>query len=232
MSDMSILYNAVNDFCLKRRDARRAYLQTLKQIDDLKGSRRYDEEKERARVARASAVSVAKIKAQSTVDRVLARMMERAGAIELEPPTEKQMAVLNYLEKRKTLTQNEVEAAANTLKDSGLALELLRQLAQDRGVNFPLISLKNVKRSLTLDEAKSAVSELARTCGSIFADDDGANDIRKLTARWHSIRYGGGVAVDPAVFDQGDSKVFESESDFYSQVLGVDADAFSRAVDG
>ena len=114
MSDMSLLYYAVNDFCLKRRDARRAYLQTMQEIEDLKGSRRYDEEKERARVARASAVSVAKIEAQSTADRVLARMMERASAIELEPPTEKQMATLNYLEKRKTLSQNEVEAAANT----------------------------------------------------------------------------------------------------------------------
>jgi hypothetical protein len=226
MSNTSRLFDAINGYCKVRQAARRDYINRKRELETAHGSQFYADELEKARVKRESVLSVARIEARSVADNILATMMQKAGEIQLEPLTDAEMRVIEYLERRDTLSQDEVMMAANNLKHSGLGLELLRQMAKKKGVQFPLISTAEVKSQLTIDGAKAAISDLAQTCGDILKDETGANEVRRLTAAWHNAKYGGGAAADPDDLPEG--TVYTDEADFYNRVLSVPYETFAR----
>lgn len=229
MSNMTELYQVVSKFCDLRRQERRKFLQRREELESAKGSRYYDDEIKKAREQRQAVLSAARREAQSAADVILARMMDKAEALQLEPLTPEQMSVVQYLQMRKTLTDAEVTMAANSLKESGLGLQLLRELAQDRGVQHPFISMKDVKSGMTIETARQEVANLARFCSSVFADLDGANTIRRMTAKWHSNVYGGSIDFDPDELPE--EATFTSEQDFYKKALDVTYEAFARFAD-
>lgn len=226
MSNTGRLFDAINGYCKVRQAARRDYINRRQELEAAHGSQYYKDELEKARVKRESTLSVARIEARSVVDATLATMMQKAGEIQLEPLTDDEMRIIEYLERRDTLSQDEIMMAANNLKHSGLGLELLRQMAKKKGVQFPLISTAEVKSQLTIDGAKAAISDLAQTCGDILKDETGANEVRRLTAAWHNAKYGGGAAADPDDLPEG--TVYTDEADFYNRVLSVPYETFAR----
>ena len=226
-TNTSTLYRAVRDFTVKRAEAREAYIRHMRDIEDLEGSARYEQERASAAKTREQTVDAAAADARKVIQAAVSAMEKNARSMELKAPSDEQLRLLQLLSMRSRLSQNEVTQAANALGDCGAALEALRDVAAARGVQYPLIAFpENV--SLSIDQAINTLKSICAGVDKVLNEKTGADPTRLLTAQLHQRHYGGDF--DPDTFPA--AKLYDSEQDFFSSLTSVSYPALCAAFNG
>lgn len=226
-TNTSTLYRAVRDFTVKRAEAREAYIRHMRDIEDLEGSARYEQERASAAKTREQTVDAAAADARKVIQAAVSAMEKNARSMELKAPSDEQLRLLQLLSMRSRLSQNEVLQAANTMGDCGAALEALRDIASQRGVEYPLVYSENVK-SLSIDQAINSLKSVCAAVDKILDEKTGADPVRLLTAQLHQRHYGGDF--DPDSFPT--ARLYDSEQDFFSSLTSIPYQALCAAFNG
>lgn len=224
MTNTEYLYNAMKRFTEARAAARETYLQTMKKYETAKGSPYYTEQKDKAMKVRNDAVEAAKAECVKTVDNALSLMRRTSGERPMKAPTEEQLRILQMLKMRKTVTPNELQAAANAMDGNGAALAVLNEIAHEQN-HTPRNYTAMATDGLPAAAADEAITTLTKACKSIL--ESGVNRAARIAAD-HNARING-VKVDPDDLPQ--EKPYASERDFYERAMPwTPFDVFSKAV--
>ena len=224
MTNTEYLYNAMKRFTDARTAARETYLQTMKKYETAKGSPYYTEQKDKAMKVRNDAVEAAKAECVNTVNNALSLMRKTSGARPMKAPTEEQLRILQMLKMRKTVTPNELQAAANAMDGNGAALAVLNEIAHEQNHtprNYTAMSTDGLPTAA----ADEAIKNLQQACTGIL--ESGVRRAARIAAE-HNARING-VKVEPDDLPQ--EEPYSSERDFYERAMPwTPFDVFAKAV--
>ncbi len=224
MNRTEILYSAMKDFTDAQRAARDEYMKTMQPLETAKGSAFYADAREKADNARREAVEAAKKKAADTVDVMLASMRKANSARKLPAPTTEQLNLLQTLKMRKSVTSEELEAAAHTMDGNGAGLAVLQEIAQENGHIFQHFTEQS-KDGLPIAEGERAINSLLAACRRVL-NGDGSSRAASLAARRNARM--NGVEYNPD--DLLQEAPYENERDFYERSISANYDKFAQAV--
>lgn len=239
MTNTEYLYQAMKKYQTARSAARDDYMQTMKNLENAKGSVYYDEQREKAIKKRNDAVAAAQVECTKTVDNALAYMRSAISSRKMEAPTDDMLRILQMLSMRTSITKAELDTAANAMNGNSTALAVLEDLARKHevlGVNYA--SMCN--NGLSPERATQTLREITKTLAHRINDTVGASRAAQLAAAYHERRYGSGTpardfestlassyhAKKPTgkpvdLDDLPQEAPYQSEQDFYSGIVNV-----------
>ena len=227
MSRTKELFEAVDAYMQTRSDAREEYFLMGRRYEKAKGSPFYDEQMAAAKEKRAQTMEAAQAAARTKVREILSEMYEQAGKITMRAPTPEMLNILQVLRLKDHPTLNDLNEAANALKDSGLCLSVLDEIAIKNKIYTGNKYASMATEGISMEQAREAIRSVAENCERIIKNTHGGNTMRTEFAEQHARHYGGKVnyADIPA------EPRFRGVSDFIEQVSGVSYEAFRKAVD-
>ena len=227
MSRTKELFEAVDAYMQTRSDARERYFLTGRRYEKAKGSPFYEEQMTAAKEKRAQTMEAAQAAASAKVREIISEMYEQAGKITMRAPTPEMLNILQTLKLKEHPTLNDLNEAANALKDSGVCLSILDEIALKNKIYTWKKYASMATEGISMEQAREAIRSVAENCESIIKNTHGGNTIRTELAEQHARLYGGTVNYA----DIPPERCFEGVADFYEHVCPVGYDAFSRAVD-
>lgn len=111
------------------------YARKMESADRFKGSEGYKELKHQATAARDAALKTERERALKSFREITAAMRENITSRKITAPTSEQLAILQALRMRGSLTADEIKQAANNMQGCPLALSVLRDLASGLDMN-------------------------------------------------------------------------------------------------
>ncbi len=227
MSRTKELFEAIDAYMQTRSDAREEYFLMGRRYEKAKGSPFYDEQMTAAKEKRAQTMEAAQAAARAKVREILSEMYETAGKITMRAPTPEMLNVLTVLKLKEHPTLNDLNEAANALKDSGVCLSILDEIALKNKIYTGKKYASMATEGISMEQAREAIRSVAENCESIIKNTHGGNTIRTELAEQHARRYGGTVNYS----DIQPEARFQGVEDFYEHVCPVGYDTFSKAVD-
>ena len=116
-----------------------------------------------ATAARDIAVTAEKENLVRAIREIVGNMRDAARAHKITPPTQSQLAILEVLRMRKTVTKNEIQQAENNLKDCAIALETLHEIAHEHGIMYT-----GKREAMTIDYVLQRVNSMERAVYSML----------------------------------------------------------------
>ena len=110
------------------------YTRAMESAERFKGSEGYKELKQKAEDARAAALDAERKTARKAFSEIIPAMREAVTSRKITPPTPEQLAILQALKMRDSLTADEIRQAANNMRECPLALSVLGDLAKSKGL--------------------------------------------------------------------------------------------------
>ena len=138
MKQTERFYNHVRWFKDAQNEIESEYSRTLADAERFKGSEAYREIKAKADETRAAALKKERQTAYKAFREIFAAMRANVTGRKITPPTQEQLAILQALKMRTSLTADEVKQAANCMSDCPLAVSVLSDLAKDKGLKVHL----------------------------------------------------------------------------------------------
>lgn len=225
MSNTNSLYWAIREYQEARCTAREEYLSCLRRIENTKGSRFYDEQVSAAKKKRAEAVGAAQAAARTAANAVIRSMRERIDSLSLSAPSEEAIRIIDLLEKRVNIGENEMRSAAVAMRGNGSALLRLQEMARERGI-VGIDFLGMVDEKLSYKDAVKALESTVDSCGQILNNTSGADHNFEYVKKLNRLR--NGADYDPDDLPQ--ERTFENEAEFIEAVSHVRPELFSEAV--
>lgn len=231
------LFDALRSFDNVRRLNREEYLKWAKAHEQYKGSEGYSKDRAEAERKRKAADDSAREAAEKKIFDCLKRMKENAGSVALVPPTPEQIAILQVLSMRTSMTRAELESAAQSMNGNALCLSALNDIADK---HFPKTDTKNVPLDMRyhnnyLKYAKGMSSgAVEKTLEDIAY---GIRDILKSPVKAHILeraeinknKFGNKYHID----DLPQREELVSERQFYNDYVSAEQyDDFMKAVNG
>lgn len=198
MGYLQTLETCANTYLRRVDEANTAHTQRLAELEPLKGSRRYSEEAEEAKRRHDAAIETAKHSFRESSSLCIDRMREHLAGRTLEPPTEEQMRLLEALRHREKITDEELCAAARSLRGSAVALEELSEIGKRTGSRCRDFATEYSDQIPTAT-ASAIIGNLSQT----------VSDLLESTARpgvyrsaMHHFEHHGGDAPEPRLMPQ------------------------------
>lgn len=154
-----------NDWCKYRAGLREIWAsfdQGMKEIEPMKGSRRYTERCEELRAERDDAVHDLQTEFQNEFSVTIAGMRESVNTRPAAPPTAAQLAVLQTLSLRKQISIEELKMAEQSMNGNDLALSTLQDLAAAKGVHYRIPTTKKDLILRHIDDLADSASRLLK----------------------------------------------------------------------
>lgn len=133
IKNSDLFYSRAAEFQSKRKDIIDTYESTLAKLEKAKGSQLYTEETEKAAKTRDAALEALQSEYRDYFRISLDAMSEANGKRGVTPPTADQIAILQALKMRDSLTQRELDRAANNCADNAVAMGVINELAKKNG---------------------------------------------------------------------------------------------------
>lgn len=227
MSLTKDLFDVIDTYMQTRSEAREEYQLMGRRYAKAKGSPYYDEQMETARKKRAQTMEAAQASARAKVKEIISAMYEQADKITMRSPTPEMLAIIQLLKLKEHPSKNDLDEAANALRESGVCLSILDEIAAKNkiyvGKGYASLATEGISMAL----AKEAIRGVAAGCESIIKNTHGSNTIRTQVAEQHAARWGGQVNYD----EFPEEPRFDGVVDFIEHVSSVDYNAFHKAVD-
>ena len=154
-----------DDWCKYRTGLREIWAsfdQGMKEIEPMKGSRRYTERLEELTRERDNAIHNLQAEFQNefsvTIEEMRKSVVERPAA----PPTAAQLAVLQTLNLRQRVSVEELEMAERSMNGNDLALSTLQDIAVTKGVNYRIPTTKKDLIMRHIDDLADSASRLLK----------------------------------------------------------------------
>lgn len=224
MSNSDKFYNLMQEYQDERKRAVDEYEHRRTELERTRGSLFFDEETAKNIDKKNTALENLQMKFFPAFQFTFNEMNEANSKRGMQPPTQEQLNLLAALRMKQNLTETDYISAAHTLADNGLALNLLQELARERG------SLHNymkygTSKELSVPTVEQALKNLWDSVNDFLRFD--TTKASRLNRR-HQERYG-------ATAELNKRQIFNTKTEMFSQIAGFSEDdtkAFCAAVDG
>lgn len=210
-----------------RHKARSGYLDRMRELEPMKGSEYYKEEARRAKETMDAVLAGCK-SYHGEFRIILDDMRENASNRALTAPSEGQERICRMLAMKNTLTKDDLVGAARACKDSPLALDILDDMAREKGVaNFHADEYSD-NSVMTDSTVKEVIDSLEAGLADFLASD--RKRAARLSARFQAMNYG--TEIDEMKLAERD--LFSNEAGCLAEIGGLTGDryrAFVEAVD-
>jgi len=222
-------YEAIKDFQTRRDQIDREYLTRRDQLRDAAGSKYYDDGMQEARKQREEATEAAKNACRNAIKEATHRMRSNLQARKITPPTAEQLAILQTLKLRESVTEAELEHAAASMGGNSLAIGVIAEISRRNGY---IRSYSGYCKEFPDGEALAIIENL--TAGAERIMDSPAQRGALAAAKYHAEHYGAAQDPDdlPRAMPFADRE--SCISDLGSGGFGMDRstiEGFSEAVD-
>lgn len=133
MDRTRIYFEHARDYRSKLRGIWEEYGKAEKELEPYRGSAGYNNDVAEAAKTRDAAISALQAQYREKFATVLEGMKKSATSRPMTAPTPEQLALLQALKMRETLSRDELEQAGRTLKDSPVCLSVLDEIAMRQG---------------------------------------------------------------------------------------------------
>ena len=130
-----IFFLELSNFQKKREEVEREYFARKEQLKTAIGSQMYDDGMEEARKQRDEKIEKLQKECRKEVARITQQMRENVRNRKLTPPTQEQLAILEALKMRDSVTVSELEHAAMSMDGNPLCISVLADISHKQG--FP-----------------------------------------------------------------------------------------------
>lgn len=117
-----------------RNSAQAEYEEHAAELERYKGSKFYEDELAKAKAGLDARIAEARQECTTSVNNALEAMRKALQNRKLKPPTQEQLAILQALKMRETITQDELDQAAQSMGGNGLALGVVQEIARKQGI--------------------------------------------------------------------------------------------------
>lgn len=196
------------------------------QLEDAKGSKYFTDEMKKATDTRDAALSALKDEYREYFRISLDAMAKANGSRGMTPPTDEELRLVQLLKMKDSVTQQELDAAANTLKGNGTCLAILTEIAHKQGFARGYNNYAETKE-MPVDVAAEQVKSLAGWLNDYMEHDTGR--AARLAQEHNARMYGGGQDPLPK------RPLFETKEQCFYEIARMGGDtltAFCAAVDG
>ena len=224
MKNSDLFYKRAEEYQDKRKAITDDYQQRCDQLLDTKGSSYYDSEMKKATDKRDRSILELKKEYNGYFRSILDDMNNTFISRGLKPPTDEELRLIQLLKMKDSVTQKELDAAANTLKDNSTCLAILTEMAHEKG----FLTTYTDTRDRAVNAAGSAVKILESSIRD-FMDYDTPRAAR-LAQQQHTIKYG--KTENAPELRKRD--LFNDKAGCYKTIAGMSSDemqAFCEAVD-
>lgn len=228
IKNSELFFIKAKDFQNKRKEIMDTYETRAAQLEDARGSKYFDDEMKKATETRDSALSALKGEYAEYFRISLDAMAKANGSRGMTPPTDEELRLVQLLKMKDSVTEQELDAAANTLKGNTTCLAILTEIAHKQGFLRGYMSYSDSKEMPT-DTAADTVKGLHSSIRE-FMEYDTPRAAR--VARQHHEQLYGAVPDAPALPKR---PLFDSKTECYKELAGLSGDAltaFCKAVDG
>lgn len=234
MTNSDRLYTAMRDFTNTRRENREIYLRKKRQLESYKGSEGYQKDLDAAMKIRKDADEAARIACKKVVDEALAAMDKVNSSRGVTPPSDEMIRILTVARMIKKPSMKTLDAIANSLEGNALALAALTDIGREAWKDDPAV-IHHIEfahnygtmaaKGYDAEKVHNAIVHLGKACGEIMRGS-GAKRAAELAASAHARQFGGKYDPD----DLKQEEPYMTEREFYDRTIGVDYDAFTKAV--
>lgn len=228
ISNSDLFYSRAKEFQNKRKDIVDTYEKRAAQLEDARGSKYFDDEMKKATDTRDSALSALKGEYAEYFRISLDAMAKANGSRGMTPPTDEELRLVQLLKMKDSVTEQELDAAANTLKGNTTCLAILTEIAHKQGFLRGYMSYSDSKEMPT-ETAADTVKGLHSSIRE-FMEYDTKRAAR--IAQEHNARMYGTTGNEPALPKRD---LFDTKAGCYAELAGLSGDAltaFCKAVDG
>ena len=124
IKNSDLFYSRAAEFQSKRKDIIDTYESTLAKLEKAKGSQLYTEETEKAAKTRDAALEALQSEYRDYFRISLDAMADANSKRGVTPPSQEQLAILQALKMRDSLTQRELDRAANSCADNAVKVDV------------------------------------------------------------------------------------------------------------
>ena len=179
-------YEAVRDFQIRRDQIDREFFEKRDALADAAGSKMYVDGMAKARRERQEGTEAAKAELRKSVKRITDSMRENLSHRKLTPPTAEQLAVLEALKMRDTVSEAELVHAAASMDGNSLCIGVLADIAKKNGYTH---TYSSYCREFPEAACCRVISNLA--AGAERLTETAASQAAFLAAKHHVEHYGG-----------------------------------------
>ena len=218
-----------------------AYEKRMTDLEDARGSVLYDKESKKAAEERDNALSTLKAEYQGGFNSIINEMRAVNSSRATNPPTEEELRIIQALKLKEKVTKAELDRIANAVKNNGLCLSVVQEMANKNGIIASYNSLCTEK-GMTTAGAEDCINTLENSVKD-FIDNDLSRSAR-LYKEYSERLYGkpdeskkaerivGGWASGYVAPRK--RPLFDTKASFYSVVANMEGDtltAFCASVD-
>lgn len=155
MTNTDYFYSTAANFQNKRKEIMDAYEKRMKALEDTRGSRYYTEEAQKAEETRDAGLKALRAEYGEKFNSSLRLMQDANAKRGTVAPTEEELRIVQALKMRDSVTEGELTAIANALKNSPLCLSIVQETAAKNGI------LRNYKGFYNAQEMPVEYAETA-----------------------------------------------------------------------
>lgn len=218
ISNTELFFAKALKFQEKRSALVEAYETKLKGLEKFRGSAGYDQEVKALKKKHEADLTALREEYEPGFRTVLDAMVAAIGRRNLTPPTADQVATLQVLKMKRRVTADDIARAAQTVKDSRLALDVLADIAQEHGV--PHSGFDDLCPEMSTADALRAVDNLRSGINDFMTHD--TKKISRIAADYYARHYGDNGGNETALPKR---EQFTDREGCFREIGGIDAGA-------
>ena len=228
IKNTDLFYSRAAEFQSKRKEIMDTYESTLAKLEKAKGSQLYTEETEKAAKTRDAALEALQSEYREYFRISLDAMSEANGKRGVTPPTAEQLSILQALKMRDSVTQRELDRAANSCKDNALAISVINEIAKKNGF---LRGYHTETGEMSVEDADKAIESLRGSLNDFMQHD--TSRAARAAQHYYGEKYGTTGNERPLA----KRPLFEDKAGCFNELtpFGMSKEtftAFCEAVDG
>lgn len=225
-TNTDLLFRKLLEFQNRRKVVVDDYDRRAAELETAKGSQYYTDELQKAEDAKSAALDALKTELGPVFDRTLQAMSETNAKRGIESPTTEQLAIVQALKMRDTISESELSQIANSVKENVLCLSIVQEVARKNGILRNYKSLCTAK-GMPPEYVSETITGLTKAIGDFMQHD--TPRAARIARRYHEDHYGTVEGTLPK------RHLFTNKDSCYAQLIGLSGDelsTFCRAVDG
>ena len=213
ISNTEMFYTVAKKFQDQRADMVSKYTQKLNSMEPYKGSAGYDREVSALTKKHEEALEALRGECRKDLLVILAGMETAIGKRKINPPTNQQLNLIHVLKMREKVSAEELDRVAEMVKDNGICMGVIQEIAYDNGIMRNYTSLCDEMSSKTALEVVQGVRKGLEDW--LMYDTSKAG---RMANKYHVEHYGGEGRALPK------RALFHNMDECFSELAGLDAD--------
>lgn len=199
------------------------YEKKLESLKKYEGSQGYQEDLEKTQKAHTEALTALQDEYRQSLRTILKGMSDAIGRRKVNPPTNEQLNLIHLLKMRDKVTQEELDRVAEMVKDNGIAMGVVQEIAHNNGI---MRNYNAMCSEMSSSYAQSVVKGISDGLEDWLMYDTGRAG--RLANKFYAEKYGSPERELPK------RPLFEDMAGCFSDLAGLDHEGlklFSEVVD-